>query len=261
VGDKGLNLEALPPMAYQLGEVADGGPCVAQELARFLLFVLTDEKRVMDSLSTKDIEAIVVSDTSSPNQSATAAAATASRGRRNEDSKGKSSKRGDNCGQSGTQERRRPIDLKLALAVEFDPDRGDTEVHGDFPIGVAHRATIRGIPAVVKIANTYKDRCLVPEVQNEERVFDKVIALQGDVVPRLLYSGPMIGGRHVIATWDRGQTMDAWAENASAQDKAIVGAEARVKLRRLHEAGVLHRKIKAQNIAVDKDNNTVRLID
>jgi hypothetical protein len=105
---------------------------------------------------------------------------------------------------------------------------------------------------------------LVPEVENEERVFDTVIALQGDVVPRLLYSGPMIGGRHVIASQDCGQTMldlDAWADNASAQDKIIVGAEARTKLRRLYEAGVLLRKIKAQNIVVDKNNNTVRLID
>jgi hypothetical protein len=132
----------------------------------------------------------------------------------------------------------------MALAVEFDPDRGDTEVHGEFRTGLAHRATIHGEPAVVKIANTYKDRYLVPEVENEERVFDMVIALQGDVVPRLLYSGPMIGGRHAIATQDCGQTLDEWAENASAQDKAIVGAEARAKLRRLHEAGVLHRDIR-----------------
>ena len=100
----------------------------------------------------------------------------------------------------------------------------------------------------------------MPEVENEERVFDKVIALQGVVVPRLMYAGPMLGGRHAIATSDCGQTLDVWAESASAEAKAIVGADARAKLRRLHEAGVLHRDIKAQNIGVDK-NNTVRLFD
>jgi serine/threonine protein kinase len=51
-----------------------------------------------------------------------------------------------------------------------------------------------------------------------------------------------------------------WAQHASAEDKARVGAEVRDKLRRLHEAGILHRDIKAQSNAVDKDS-IVRLFD
>jgi serine/threonine protein kinase len=84
--------------------------------------------------------------------------------------------------------------------------------------------------------------------------------LQDNVIPTLVYAGPMIGGRYAIATSDCGQTLDVWAENASVEDKAMVGAEVRAKLRLLHEAGVLHRDIKAQNIAVSKDN-AVRLFD
>jgi hypothetical protein len=156
---------------------------------------------------------------------------------------------------SGRDRRR---DVALGLELDFSVPR--TMIAGEFRTGPAYRTTLRGNALVVKIANTYKDRYLRSEVQNEERVFDKLEDVQGDVVPRLVYAGQMFGGRHAIATSDCGQTIDVWAETAAPDALAAVGAQARAKLRKLHQVGVLHKDIKAGNITVDS-NNTVRFID
>jgi predicted Ser/Thr protein kinase len=151
------------------------------------------------------------------------------------------------------------VDVYTALSLEYEKECGDTVI-GQFRTGPAYRARFKGKPVVVKVAHTAKDKYLVPELKNEMRMYEKLSALQGDVLPNLVYAGPMLAGRTAIATSDCGVPLDEWAKTASPEDLAIVAAEARRKLRKLHDAGVLHGDIKPLNIAVDCDRK-VSLID
>jgi hypothetical protein len=54
-------MEVLLAMAYT-GAVEDDGPCVAQALAGFLLFVLNDEKSQTGQISNADFERLAVAD-------------------------------------------------------------------------------------------------------------------------------------------------------------------------------------------------------
>jgi tRNA A-37 threonylcarbamoyl transferase component Bud32 len=152
------------------------------------------------------------------------------------------------------------VDVVTALHLEFNEARGDTSIIGDFHTGPAYRVTFEDEPVVVKIANTDKDKYLRPKIENEKRVYEKLKELQGDVVPRLVYAGPMLGGRSAIATSDCGLSLDEWAKTATSTEFDAVATEARVKLRRLHDAGVLHGDVRSQNITIDKARK-VSIID
>jgi tRNA A-37 threonylcarbamoyl transferase component Bud32 len=76
-------------------------------------------------------------------------------------------------------------------------------------------------------------------------------------VPRLVYAGAMLEGRSAIATSDCGVSLDDWVESATALQVEAVVSEAKQKLRRLHEAGVLHGDIRTQNITVDLEGKVL----
>jgi hypothetical protein len=75
------------------------------------------------------------------------------------------------------------VEAYTALHLKFDLKRGDTDIAGDFRSGAAYRATFEGKPVVVKVANMAKDKYLQPEIENEERMYNKLSEIQGDVVP------------------------------------------------------------------------------
>jgi tRNA A-37 threonylcarbamoyl transferase component Bud32 len=152
--------------------------------------------------------------------------------------------------------------IRMSFAMEFNTERGDTDI-GEFRTGPVYRVTYDNKSVVVKIGYVKKDEILQAEMLNEERVYSKLkqYNLQGDIVPELVYAGPMLGCRHAIATSDCGQTLDAWAKTATPAQIYDASVEARMKLRKLHEVGgVLHGDVTAQNITVDSDGK-VFLID
>jgi hypothetical protein len=93
--------------------------------------------------------------------------------------------------------------IRMSFAMEFDSHHGDTNI-GEFRTGSAYRVTYDNNPVVVKVGNIKRDTVLEAEMLNEERIFGKLKEhnIQGDIVPELIYAGPMIGERRAIATRD-----------------------------------------------------------
>jgi predicted Ser/Thr protein kinase len=283
-------LEARDVVRHRDWDKAVNGEVPAQQMAHFLIHVLTanDAKMGAPLSSEVDVEpghnadeqredTNKAKDTKHDknNKSSDGQQGSSSSSSRLQQSEGQGQGKGTSKGQSvkpdgaggytfrGLKVSASPgVDVYTALSLEFEKDRGDTLIGdiGDFRSGPAYRASFEDKPVVVKVAYTDKDKHLAPELENEMFMYEKLSELQGDVLPQLIYAGPMLAGRTAIATSDCGVPLCEWAETASSEDLEIVAEEARDKLRKMHEAGVLHGDIKSVNLTVGHDRK-VSLID
>jgi hypothetical protein len=114
------------------------------------------------------------------------------------------------------------------------------------------------MPVVVKMTS-YKDRHKLEEIRHERDVYEAIGDLQGDVVPRVVWTGDLIADRYVVATEDAGESLLKW-KPPSRQVAMAVAREAVAKLEVLHSRGVLHGDIASRNMTVDVDNH-VKFID
>jgi len=125
----------------------------------------------------------------------------------------------------------------------FASDMVFTEELAPGRTGISRRASLDAADVVVKIADIYKHPELELELTHEGDVYERLRALQGVVIPRLVTYGrfaeDFLCG---LATADSGVDATHFDPDATFTDKALLA------LRMVHELGVLHGDIKRANI-------------
>ena len=124
--------------------------------------------------------------------------------------------------------------------------------------GSTWKATLGGDTVVIKTCNVYKQKHLCCAMTNEIGIYGRLVDLQGEFIPTLLYSGWIFPGLlYGFVVSDCGSSLDTVDRenvNPLTNERILAALEA------IHKKQVLHNDLARRNI-VFTDENNIRIID
>ena len=157
-----------------------------------------------------------------------------------------------------------PVEVELTAAKL----PGDAELLGEGRMGPTFRKTLHGRDVVVKTLPYVLEReeldCPVVELRDELRreveAYERLSALQGSRLPRLLWSGAIVEGMaDAFATEFAGVPIEK--ANLGGRTAGVVAEDAVAALRELHVRGVLHGDVAERNVIWNEQRECTVIID
>jgi hypothetical protein len=144
------------------------------------------------------------------------------------------------------------------IDVEFKPVES-------FPClnhGVAYRIDVHGYDSVIKLVDAEKDREGASILAHEAEMYSKLHELWGVTIPSMVFSGPVMLGRLMLAVTYEGSSLDksitSFTNQSTIED---IKRKARCALAALHKLGFVHGDIALRNIVRNEATGSVKLID